>query len=94
MWLSNTAVKRPVFATMVISALIVFGAIAYSSLGINEMPEVDFPMITITSILPGADPETMETEVTDLIEEAGQPPATAAVTVENRAHLSNPPSNH
>lgn len=70
MWLSDTSVKRPVFATMVISAMIVFGLIAYNDLGVNEMPEVDFPYVTIQSILPGADPETVETEVTDMIEEA------------------------
>jgi hydrophobic/amphiphilic exporter-1 (mainly G- bacteria), HAE1 family len=70
MWISNTSIRQPVFTTMVISALIVFGAVAYWQLGIDLFPKIDFPIITITTVLPGADPETMETDVTERIEEA------------------------
>lgn len=70
MWLADTSVRRPVFATMVIAAFIVFGFISLGLVGVDLMPEVDFPIVTITTILPGADPETVELEVTDKIEEA------------------------
>ena len=70
MWVSNTSIRRPVFATMVISALIVFGLVSYRALGIDLFPKVDFPIVTVTAVLPGADPETMETDVTERLEEA------------------------
>lgn len=70
MILSDTAIKRPAFTTMVIAAIIVFGVISYHRIGIDLFPRVEFPVITIISVLPGADPETVETTVTDVIEEA------------------------
>src|SRR3990172_4855914 len=70
MWISNTSIRQPVFTTMVISALVVFGIVAYGGLGIDLFPKVDFPIVTVTSILPGADPETVETDVTEHLEEA------------------------
>jgi HAE1 family hydrophobic/amphiphilic exporter-1 len=70
MWISNTSIRQPVFTTMVISALIVFGLVAYRRLGIDLFPKVDFPIVTVTAVLPGADPETVETDVTERIEEA------------------------
>jgi HAE1 family hydrophobic/amphiphilic exporter-1 len=70
MWLSNTSIRQPVFTTMVISALVVFGLVSYRSLGIDLFPKVDFPIVTVTSVLPGADPETIETDVTERLEEA------------------------
>ena len=70
MILSDTAIKRPVFATMVIGAIVVFGVISFRDIGIDLYPRVEFPVITIISALPGADPETVETTVTDPIEEA------------------------
>ena len=70
MWISNTSIRQPVLTTMVISALVVFGAIAYNGLGIDLFPKIDFPIITISAVLPGADPETMESDVTERIEEA------------------------
>ncbi len=70
MWISNTSIRQPVLTTMVISAVVVFGAIAYRGLGIDLIPKIDFPMVTITAVLPGADPETIESDVTERIEEA------------------------
>ncbi|MBE3112009.1 MAG: efflux RND transporter permease subunit, partial [Acidobacteria bacterium] len=70
MWISNTSIRQPVFATMVISALVVFGIVAYRGLGIDLFPKIDFPLVTIMTVLPGADPETVETDVTERIEEA------------------------
>jgi HAE1 family hydrophobic/amphiphilic exporter-1 len=70
MLISNVAIKRPVFTTMVIGAMIVFGVVSLGRLGVDLFPKVDFPVVTIVTKLPGADPETMESRVTDVIEEA------------------------
>jgi HAE1 family hydrophobic/amphiphilic exporter-1 len=70
MILSDTSIKRPVFATMGILAFVIFGAIALRNIGIDLFPRVEFPVITIVAKLPGADPATIETTVTDPIEEA------------------------
>ena len=55
---------------MVVLALVVFGALAYPKLGLDMLPNVDFPVATILTVYPGADPETVENEVTKKIEEA------------------------
>lgn len=55
---------------MVIGAIVVFGCISFGKLGIDLFPRVEFPVVTIVSVLPGADPETVETTVTDPVEEA------------------------
>ena len=56
--------------TMVLSAFVLFGCIYFSRMGIDLFPKIEFPVITVVSILPGADPETTESMVTDPIEEA------------------------
>ncbi len=68
--LSDLSIKRPIFISMIILAMTIFGAIAYKELGVDLFPKIDFPVITIVSALPGADPETMEKTVTEVIEEA------------------------
>jgi len=70
MLISRVAIKRPVLTMMIIGALIVFGYVSLKRLGIDLFPKVDFPVVTIVTKLPGADPETMEMRVTDPIEEA------------------------
>ncbi len=70
MILADVSIRRPVFATMVMLALIVFGLFSFRDLGVDLMPDVDFPFVSVLTILPGADPETIETKVTDVIEEA------------------------
>jgi HAE1 family hydrophobic/amphiphilic exporter-1 len=69
MFLSDTSVKKPVVAAMITLALVFFGWIGYQRIGIDLYPEVDFPMVTITTTLFGAAPEVMDTDVTDPIEE-------------------------
>ncbi|MBN1380075.1 MAG: efflux RND transporter permease subunit [Deltaproteobacteria bacterium] len=69
MWLADTSIKRPVFATMVILALVVFGIVSYPSIGVDLFPKVDFPMVTIYTYLRGASPEVVDVDVTDRIEE-------------------------
>lgn len=70
MFLSDTAIKRPVFTTMVVLSIIVFGVVSFRDIGIDLFPRVEFPVITVLTELRGADPETVETTVTDPIEEA------------------------
>ena len=69
-WLASISVKRPVFATVIILSLTVVGAFSFSRLGLDRFPKVDFPTVVVTTRLPGAAPEEVETEITDKIEEA------------------------
>jgi HAE1 family hydrophobic/amphiphilic exporter-1 len=68
--LAEICVRRPVFATVIILALVVVGAFSYGKLGVDRFPNVEFPFIIVTTVLPGAAPEEVETEVTDKIEES------------------------
>src|SRR6186713_3261809 len=70
-WLASISVKRPVFATVIILSLTVIGAFSFGRLGLDRFPKVDFPTVVVTTRLPGAAPEEVETEITDKIEEAG-----------------------
>ncbi len=69
-WLASISVRRPVFATVITLALTVVGAFAFTQLGLDRFPKVDFPTVVVTTRFPGAAPEEVETEVTDKIEEA------------------------
>ena len=69
-WLAALSVKRPVFASVLILSLTVVGAFAFTQLGLDRFPKVDFPTVVVTTRLPGAAPEEVETEITDKIEEA------------------------
>ena len=68
-WLAALSVRRPVFATVIILSLTVVGAFAFTRLGLDRFPKVDFPTVIVTTRLPGAAPEEVETEITDKIEE-------------------------
>ena len=70
MKLANVSIERPVFATMMILALIVLGLYSYTKLNIDQYPDVDIPAVTATTVLPGAGPEQIETDVTKKIEDA------------------------
>jgi HAE1 family hydrophobic/amphiphilic exporter-1 len=70
--LAEISIRRAVFATMLIAALMVFGLFSLPRIGVELFPNVEFPVITTTVIYPGADPETMESKVADPIEEALQ----------------------
>ncbi|MBE7559441.1 efflux RND transporter permease subunit [bacterium] len=69
MFLSDLSIRRPVLATMMTGSIVVFGLVSYNRLGVDLFPDVEFPIVTITTILEGADPETVETTLTDVIEE-------------------------
>jgi len=68
--LYDTAIRRPVFTLMLMLALVVFGVLGYQTLPINLLPSLDVPVVTVITILPGASPEVMESDVTDVIESA------------------------
>jgi len=68
--LTQIAVDNPVFATMMMVALLVMGLFSYRQLGIDQFPNVDFPVVVVTTNYPGAAPETVETEISRKIEEA------------------------
>jgi len=70
MLLSDVSIRRPVFATMVIAAIVVFGVVLYSRLTVDLYPNVNFPVVTATVVYPGASPETMEKLVAEPMEEA------------------------
>lgn len=70
MKLSDVSIKRPVLATVMVGVLIVFGLFAWPRIGVDYFPEVEFPVVTVTAIYPGADPETIETKVVDKLEES------------------------
>lgn len=70
MWLAETSIKRPVFATMFIAALVVLGIVSYPGIGVDLYPKIDFPIVSINTQLRGASPEIMDIDVTDKIEEA------------------------
>jgi len=68
--LYDIAIRRPVFTVMLMVALVVFGVLGYQTLPINLLPSIEFPMVTVITLLPGASPEVMESDVTDVIESA------------------------
>src|SRR5262249_1880703 len=70
MTLSDFSIRKPVFAWMLMIGLIVFGAISFSRMGISQLPDVDYPVLTITVNWVGASPETMQTAVADVLEDA------------------------
>lgn len=69
MWISEVSIRRPVFAVMLIAALVTLGWISLGRIGVDLFPRVEFPYVSVTTLLEGAAPETIETEVTDPIEE-------------------------
>ena len=70
MFLSDLSIKQPVFATMMMVALAVLGITSYRQLKVDMFPNVEFPIVTVTTVYPGASPETVEREVTKRDEES------------------------
>src|SRR5215470_7985095 len=67
--LAEVCIKRPVFATMLVMALVVVGAASWMRLGVDRFPAVDLPTVNVRAELPGASTEEMETQVAQKIEE-------------------------
>jgi len=70
MFLTRISINHPVFATMMMVVILVFGAFSYHRLGVDQFPDVDVPVVVVTTTYPGATPEAVEMDVTKPIEEA------------------------
>ena len=68
--LAQVCVQRPVFAVMLVLAMVVVGAVAYGRLGVDRFPDVDLPIVSVRTTLLGASPEEIESAVTRRIEDA------------------------
>ncbi len=68
--LSEISIRNPVFAWMLMIGLILFGAISFQRMGVSQLPDVDFPSISVSLNLDGAAPEVMEVDIVDLVEDA------------------------
>ena len=68
--LAEICIRRPVFAAMIILALVVVGAASYGRLGVDRFPAFDLPTATVRTVLPGASTEETEAEITQPVEEA------------------------
>ena len=69
MWFTQVSLKNPVFATMVMLAIVVLGLFSYQRMQVDQFPNIDFPVVVVTAEYPGASPEIVESEVTKKIEE-------------------------
>jgi HAE1 family hydrophobic/amphiphilic exporter-1 len=67
--LAEICIRRPVFASMIVLALVVVGAAGYAQLGVDRYPSVDLPTVSVRTSLPGAAPEEVESLITQQIEE-------------------------
>jgi len=73
MFLSDLSIKRPIFAAVMMLALVTLGAFSYKRLAVDMFPDVEIPVVTIVTKFPGASPESVEREVSKKIEEAVNP---------------------
>ena len=69
-WLSNVSVRRPIFATVLVALVVVFGLFGSTRLGVDRFPDVDFPVVSVITRLPGAAPKEVESDISMKIEEA------------------------
>lgn len=69
MWLSDTSVKRPVFATVIALVLVAFGVLSFNYLPLREYPDINPPLVSISTSYPGAAAEIVETRITQMIED-------------------------
>jgi HAE1 family hydrophobic/amphiphilic exporter-1 len=67
--LFDLCIRRPVLTWMMILSLVVFGVLGYARLGVDQFPNIQFPVVSVTALLEGASPEVVEEDVTDLLEE-------------------------
>ena len=70
MWFTKVSLQNPVFATMVMLAFVVLGLFSLQRLQVDQFPNIDFPVVVITTEYPGASPPIVESEVTKKVEEA------------------------
>jgi HAE1 family hydrophobic/amphiphilic exporter-1 len=68
MWISDISIRRPVLAVMLIGALVAMGWVSLQRIGVDLFPRVEFPYVTIQTVLEGASPDAVETDITDTLE--------------------------
>src|SRR3982750_1542416 len=66
--LSQRFIEKPVMPTLVMAALVIFGGYGYATLPVSDLPNIDFPTISVFASLPGADPDTMASSVASPLE--------------------------
>ncbi|MEN6319856.1 MAG: efflux RND transporter permease subunit [Syntrophaceae bacterium] len=66
--ISEIFIRRPIMTTLVMAAILLFGIVAYRALPISDLPNVDFPTISVSANLPGASPETMASSIATPLE--------------------------
>ncbi len=69
MWISNLSIRRPVLASVMSILMILFGLVSLSFLSVREYPDIDPPVVSVTTIYPGASAEIMESTVTERLED-------------------------
>ncbi|HCZ04620.1 MAG TPA: multidrug transporter AcrB, partial [Verrucomicrobiales bacterium] len=90
MKLPEISIQRPVLATMMSLALVLFGAISLSRLPVRELPDIDPPIVNVTTVYPGANASVVETEITERLEEAvNNVPGIKTLRSESREQVSN-----
>jgi len=90
MKLSDISIRRPVLASMMSAGLVLFGVIGYSLLSVREFPDIDPPVISVQTVLPGANPRVVESAVTDILEEElSTIPGLRTLTSSSAEQLSN-----
>ena len=70
MILTDISLKRPVFATVTILAMVVLGLVSYLTLNLDEWPDVEFPFVTVQVVYKGAAPEQVDSKIIQKVEEA------------------------
>ena len=83
MWFTQVSLKNPVFATMMMLAIVVLGLFSYQRMQVDQFPNIDLPVVVVTADYPGASPEIVESEVTKKLEEG----VNATITGRNRDAL-------
>ncbi len=70
MFLAKISINRPILTSVILIVLLAFGLISYNKLNLNQMPDVEIPFISISTVYPGAGPKEIETQITKKIEDA------------------------
>ena len=71
MFLPEICIKRPVLTTVLSLSMLAVGLVGYSRLPVRELPAVDFPIISVSTVLPGASAQVVETEITEVLDTRG-----------------------
>src|SRR3972149_6361337 len=81
MTLPEFSIRRHVFTLMVSLVLVLFGVIGLNRLGLDKFPKIDFPVVAVVTTMPGADPDIIDRNITDRVEEvANQVPGVKSIT--------------